>query len=55
MRFATITAALGLFVASVTALDKPLDIKVTSASDCAEKDQTKPGKHTKAAFNGDLS
>lgn len=39
MRFAGITAALALLATAVTALDKPLDIKVDKAVDCKRKTQ----------------
>jgi FK506-binding protein 2 len=37
MRFSTIVASLTALVAGVSALDKPLDIKVEKAVDCTRK------------------
>ena len=42
MRFSNITAAFALFLAGVSALEKPLDIKVEHAVECSRK--TKRGK-----------
>ena len=48
MRFANITAAFALFLAGVSALEKPLDIKVEHAVECSRK--TKRGEALFIAF-----
>lgn len=40
MRFSTITAAVALFLGSVSALDKPLDIQTEKAVECNRKTKT---------------
>ena len=37
MRFTSITAALALLAASVSALEKPLDIEVVHSTECTRK------------------
>jgi hypothetical protein len=39
MKFATLTSAIALFATAASALDKPLDIKVTHAVECTRKTQ----------------
>jgi FK506-binding protein 2 len=43
MKLTAITAAFGLFLAGVSALEKPLDIEVVSSTPCPEDQQTKKG------------
>lgn len=40
MKFTTLTGALALFATAVSALDKPLDIKVDKAIECTRKTTT---------------
>ncbi|KAJ9627161.1 Peptidyl-prolyl cis-trans isomerase fpr2 [Taxawa tesnikishii (nom. ined.)] len=53
MRFAGITAALALLATAVTALDKPLDIKVDKAVDCKRK--TQRGDKVDVHYRGTLA
>ncbi|EGP87107.1 unnamed protein product [Zymoseptoria tritici ST99CH_1A5] len=54
MQFTTVTAALGLFLAGVSALDKPLDIKITLSNTCADNEKTKKGDKIEMHYRGTL-
>ncbi|WPG97254.1 FK506-binding protein [Acrodontium crateriforme] len=52
MRFASVTAALGLFLAGVSALDKPLNIEVVHKVECDRK--TVAGDKVEVHYRGTL-
>ncbi|KAI7370841.1 FK506-binding protein [Hortaea werneckii] len=52
MRFTSITAALSLLLAGVSALDTPLDIQVEHAVECSRK--TKRGDKVQVHYRGSL-
>ncbi|KAL1584043.1 hypothetical protein WHR41_08170 [Cladosporium halotolerans] len=52
MRFSSFTAAAALFLSSVSALEKPLDIQVDKAVECSRK--TKAGDKVNVHYRGTL-